>query len=121
MVIEVAVMPGADAVSGALALPLVLADGLGPPAVLAVELPVAEAGAPELELEPDEQAATASAAAATTARAGARSRGDLFIEYLLSRVWHPAGPPSARFGRMRFRRGRAASAPRPGFPAGTGA
>src|SRR5580698_5236426 len=63
-------MPGADAVSGALALD--------------VEVE------PEVELEPvtgvelglEEQAATASAAAATTATAGARSRFDLFIEYL---------------------------------------
>ena len=68
--IVVAVMPGADAVSGALA--------------LAVEVE------PEVELEPvtgvglelEEQAATASAAAATTAIAGARSRFDLFIECL---------------------------------------
>src|SRR5580692_10982378 len=72
MRIEVAVMPGADAVSGAVALPVVLDVAPEP----AVELE------PGLVLELEEQAATASAAAATTAMAGARSRFDLFIEYL---------------------------------------
>jgi hypothetical protein len=83
MVMVVAVMPGADAVSGAFALLLVLAAGLDP----AVEL--------ELGLEPEEHAATASAAAATTAMAGARSRFDLFIE-CLSFLWFSALWFSAR-------------------------
>src|SRR5215467_6274641 len=137
MVIVVAVMPGADAVSAALEL-----------------LPEPEPG-PELELEPELHAATASAAAATAATAGTRSRCDLFIECLLSRgvpecqgvrgegsppsaggsgwvvlpglaepalrrpeAWHPAWMPSARWGQRRSRKGREASALRPGFPAG---
>src|SRR5580692_2183309 len=75
-------MPGADAVSGAVALPLVLDVALEP----AVELE------PGLALEPEEQAATASAAVATTAMAGARSRFDLFIE-CLPFLWFPGGAP----------------------------
>src|ERR1700691_1098291 len=66
MRIEVAGMPGADAVSGAVAL----------------DVEVDPAAELELVLELEEQAATASAAAATTAMAGARSRFDLFIECL---------------------------------------
>jgi hypothetical protein len=75
--IEVAVMPGADAVRGALALLLDVAVELAAGLVVELEL--------ELELELLElQAATASAAVATTAMAGTRSRCDLFIECLLS-------------------------------------
>src|SRR3984957_19511076 len=134
MVIVDAVMPGADAVSGAAALLL-----LPPLPVLGVEL---ELGPP---LEPEEQAATASAAAAMTAIAGARSRFDLFIECLSfigspgssPRGWQGVvagrpsyrrpeigrrGPrPGAQCGRRGFRTGRASSASRPGYPAGTGA
>src|ERR1700691_4686481 len=77
MRIEVAVMPGADAVSGALAL----------------DVEVDPAAELELGLEPEEQAATASAAAATTAMAGARSRFDLFIEYLSFIGFRGNSPP----------------------------
>src|SRR6516225_1624974 len=69
MVIVVAVMPGADAVSAE----FVLVPEPAPELALGLEL--------ELELH----AATARAAAATTAMAGTRSRCDLFIECLLSR------------------------------------
>src|ERR1700691_4080931 len=129
MRIEVAGMPGADAVSGAVAL----------------DVEVDPAAELELGLEPEEQAATASAAAATTAMAGARNPFDLFIEYLsfigcrrnsppgwLGVVaWRPADRrpepgrrgcrPGARRGRGTVRTDRAATAPRPGCPAGTGA
>src|ERR1700692_3924696 len=111
MVIVVAVMPGADAVSAALELPPEAAP----------------------EPEPEEHAATASAATVTMAMAGTRSRWDLFIECLLSRggpggcppglsepragwpapCWpetcHPAWMPCAD---------RKSIALRPGFPAG---
>src|SRR5580692_1427645 len=124
MVIVVAVMPGADAVRAAFALPVAAALEPG----LELELP-------PLEL----QAATVSAATATAAIAGTRSRCDLFIECLLSRgipedrssglaepragwpapgrprAWHPARMPRARCWRRRYRRGREAIALRPGF------
>jgi hypothetical protein len=76
MVIVVAVMPGADAVRGALELLL------APAAPLEAGLAPEPGGALVLELEL--HAATASAAVATTAMAGTRSRWDLFIECLLS-------------------------------------
>src|SRR5271165_1314246 len=112
MVIVVAVMPGADAVRAALELE---------------PEPVLE---PELELELELHAATASAAVAMTAIAGTRSRCDfdLFIECLLShgvwpasrrpKAWHPRWMPHARDGQRRSREGGAATALRPGFPAG---
>src|ERR1700733_4578288 len=110
----VAVMPGADAGRGALEIELE---------------PVLE---PELELELELHAATASAAVAMTGLAGTRSRCDLdldlFIECLLShgvwpaprrpKAWHPLWMPHAMDGQRRSRRGGAATALRPGFPAG---
>src|SRR5579863_1146803 len=134
MVIVVAVMPGADAVRGAVE--LLLAPAAPPEAGLE-----AEPGA-GLVLELELHAATASAAVATTAMAGPRSRWDLFIECLLSRgvpggrprgsAGHRAGRPAARRprarppartpaagrGQWRSRNGAAATALRPGFPAG---
>src|SRR5580693_5333110 len=103
MRIEVAVMPGADAVSGAVSLPVVLDVAPEP----AVELE------PGLVLELEEQAATASAAAATTAMAGARSRFDLFIECLSFLFYgFPEELPSGLAGRRWL-------APVGGSPAGS--
>src|SRR6516164_9071796 len=121
-------MPGADAVRAALEL---------------LELPVEPVPGLELELELELlHAATASAAVVTTARAGTRSRCDLFIECLLSRGvpgvrspgtaepragWsaphrpearHLAWMPCVRWGQRRARDGREAIALRPGFLAG---
>src|SRR5215469_7456992 len=112
MVIVVAVMPGPDAVSAAF------------------ELEPELVPEPELELELELQAASASAAVAMTAMAGTRSRCDLdlFIECLPShgvwpasrrpKAWHPAWMPDGRGVQRRSRRGGAATALRPGFPAG---